>query len=424
MTDNQKQELGNNKHVYCQKCGKQNDIREGQQRVFCQYCGTQIELLASKDSDPTTVIQVQNIANENDFTNDFLAFIKKYWKILLPSFAVFLLIIIIIISVVSCSKPKANETSAKATIPTVSSVEVTTEEVDIDVKSPISSKNLESKNYSELQELFENAGFKDVTTESLDDLLTADLKNEDKVKEVSIDNKTSFSKDEKFKSDVSVVIKYHSAKKIYPPISSEDIDDQNYEDIVTQFKNAGFTNVTTRKVEDLITGFLHDDGDVDEVSINGETEFDDFESFIADAKVVVSYHTYPEKSSSEKSNTSEKSQASSKSESSNKKEDGVSIEFKNALKSAQTYSDYMHMSKQGIYDQLVSEYGEKFPADAAQYAIDNVKADWNKNALETAKDYQETMSMSKSAIYDQLISEYGEKFTASEAQYAIDHLDD
>lgn len=31
---------------------------------------------------------------------------------------------------------------------------------------------------------------------------------------------------------------------------------------------------------------------------------------------------------------------------------------------------------------------------------------------------------SKDAIYDQLTSEYGEKFTAEEAQYAIDNLDD
>ena len=38
--------------------------------------------------------------------------------------------------------------------------------------------------------------------------------------------------------------------------------------------------------------------------------------------------------------------------------------------------------------------------------------------------HQETMNMSKDAIYDQLTSEYGEKFTAEEAQYAIDNLDD
>lgn len=99
-------------------------------------------------------------------------------------------------------------------------------------------------------------------------------------------------------------------------------------------------------------------------------------------------------------------------------------EEKNALKKAEIYSSTMHMSKQAIYDQLTSEYGEKFQADAAQYAIDNLQADFKTNALEKAKSYQNTMSMSKSAIYEQLISQYGEKFTEEEAQYAIDNLYD
>ena len=103
--------------------------------------------------------------------------------------------------------------------------------------------------------------------------------------------------------------------------------------------------------------------------------------------------------------------------------ENVSKEFQAALKSAQSYSDMMHMSKMGLYQQLISEYGEKFPEDAAQYAIDNVKADWNENALAKAKEYQETMSMSNDAIYEQLISEYGEQFTKEEAQYAIDNLE-
>jgi beta-lactam-binding protein with PASTA domain len=97
---------------------------------------------------------------------------------------------------------------------------------------------------------------------------------------------------------------------------------------------------------------------------------------------------------------------------------------KNALKKAESYSNSMHMSKRGIYKQLTSEYGEGFTAEEAQYAIDNMKADWNANALAKAKSYQTSMSMSKSAIYNQLTSEYGEEFTAEEAQYAIDHLDD
>ncbi|MCQ9299542.1 Ltp family lipoprotein [Staphylococcus hyicus] len=36
------------------------------------------------------------------------------------------------------------------------------------------------------------------------------------------------------------------------------------------------------------------------------------------------------------------------------------------------------MSKAGIYDQLTSEYGEQFPDEAAQYAIDNLDADYKK----------------------------------------------
>ena len=119
-------------------------------------------------------------------------------------------------------------------------------------------------------------------------------------------------------------------------------------------------------------------------------------------------------------NNSENTTAENKSE--NKVEDNIPTEYKSALRKAKLYADTMNMSKAGLYDQLTSEYGEKFTVEAAQYAIDNITVDWKENALKKAKSYQETMSMSPAAIYDQLISEYGEKFTAEEAQYAIDNL--
>lgn len=94
----------------------------------------------------------------------------------------------------------------------------------------------------------------------------------------------------------------------------------------------------------------------------------------------------------------------------------------NALAKAEHYSESAHMSKQGIYDQLVSEYGEYFTPDEAQYAIDNIQADWKANALMTAKEYQESMNMSLEEIRNQLISEYGERFTSEEADYAVEYL--
>ncbi|MGO3701911.1 MAG: Ltp family lipoprotein [Candidatus Saccharimonadales bacterium] len=105
-----------------------------------------------------------------------------------------------------------------------------------------------------------------------------------------------------------------------------------------------------------------------------------------------------------------------------KADESVPAEYKSALSKATSYANTMHMSKAGVFDQLTSEYGEKFSQEAAQYGIDNVKADWNENALKKAKNYQETMSMSPAAIRDQLVSEHGEKFTPEEADYAMQRL--
>lgn len=105
--------------------------------------------------------------------------------------------------------------------------------------------------------------------------------------------------------------------------------------------------------------------------------------------------------------------------------DGAEVpqEFRSALNKAHEYEQMMHMSKMSIYNQLVSEYGEQFTPAAAQYAIDNMTGiDWKENALAKAQEYQRMMNMSPAAIYDQLVSEYGEEFTAEEAQYAVDNL--
>ena len=107
----------------------------------------------------------------------------------------------------------------------------------------------------------------------------------------------------------------------------------------------------------------------------------------------------------------------------NDAKNNVPKEYQSALKKADLYANKMNLSKKGLYEQLTSDYGEKFNKEAAQYAVDNVKADWKKNALAKAKLYQDKMSMSKSAIHDQLVSDAGEKFTEEEAQYAMTNLE-
>ena len=102
--------------------------------------------------------------------------------------------------------------------------------------------------------------------------------------------------------------------------------------------------------------------------------------------------------------------------------DDSNSEYSAALGKAKSYNSLFHMSKKRMYSQLTSDF-DKFSNDAAQYAVDHLKADYKYNALFNAKNYRKLFNMSKSGLFNQLTSSI-DGFTEEEAQYAIDHLDD
>lgn len=79
---------------------------------------------------------------------------------------------------------------------------------------------------------------------------------------------------------------------VYPPANAEDLKNQNFEEVKTYFEDSGFINISVKKDEDLILGFLHDEGDVESVTINGNSSFEATSSFKPEAKVVITYHAY------------------------------------------------------------------------------------------------------------------------------------
>jgi hypothetical protein len=77
------------------------------------------------------------------------------------------------------------------------------------------------------------------------------------------------------------------------PISSNDLEDANYQDVVAKFENAGFTNVQTKVIDDLVFGWLKKDGEIEEVSVGGYTTFSTDSRYPANIEILVSYHTFP-----------------------------------------------------------------------------------------------------------------------------------
>lgn len=95
------------------------------------------------------------------------------------------------------------------------------------------------------------------------------------------------------------------------------------------------------------------------------------------------------------------------------------LEQQNALEAARSYLDLTGFSRQGLIDQLSSEYGSAYPVEVATWAADTVGADWNAEAVESAQAYLDMSSFSRQGLYDQLTSAYGGQFTPEQANHAL-----
>ena len=80
-------------------------------------------------------------------------------------------------------------------------------------------------------------------------------------------------------------------EEVFTPYSANDCIDKNQDDVYTDFRAAGFTNIETKELNDIE---IHETSKMDivySVSINGISDFDGNTSFPNNAKVVIEYHS-------------------------------------------------------------------------------------------------------------------------------------
>lgn len=73
------------------------------------------------------------------------------------------------------------------------------------------------------------------------------------------------------------------------PASASDFKYDNYQDVQKDLEDAGFTNITTEILYDIVWGWT-EEGEVKSVSIDGRTDYDKGEVFKKDAPIVITYH--------------------------------------------------------------------------------------------------------------------------------------
>jgi len=100
----------------------------------------------------------------------------------------------------------------------------------------------------------------------------------------------------------------------------------------------------------------------------------------------------------------------------------ITFAMENALESARDYLDFSAFSRQGLIDQLSSEYGSGFKVADATWAVGQLNVDWKQQAVQAAKDYLDFSPFSRQGLIDQLSSRYGSQFTVEEATYAVNKI--
>lgn len=154
-----------------------------------------------------------------------------------------------------------------------------------------SSENLEGLKYTEVVQKLKEAGFSNVQTKEISDLTISRDAEEKLVTDIKLIFGDSFDENTKYPSNLGITVVYHTVELYNPPLTSKKAKGMNYIDVIREFENVGFTNVTTNVEYDIVTGWLTDDGEVKSVTINGKKEFDSDDKYRLDAEVVVTYHT-------------------------------------------------------------------------------------------------------------------------------------
>lgn len=72
----------------------------------------------------------------------------------------------------------------------------------------------------------------------------------------------------------------------------KDFEGRQYEEVKRMLEQQGFTNITLAPINDLITGWLTKDGEIEEVMINGRVDFEKNAYVDPMVEVVISYHTF------------------------------------------------------------------------------------------------------------------------------------
>ena len=164
------------------------------------------------------------------------------------------------------------------------------------IMTGMSSTELMKCNYDEARKHFTDEGFTNVHLHALKDIYTDCTKQNGEIEQITIDGTPFFDEEYMCPYDAEIIIVYHQKREFSFPYNIKRVSKLNYKSCVKNLQNIGFTNIYTEAIPDLITGWLKKDGSVEEITVDNNNLIKEGQGLRYDAKIVIKYHTFANKS--------------------------------------------------------------------------------------------------------------------------------
>lgn len=146
-------------------------------------------------------------------------------------------------------------------------------------------------NITEVKTKLHNQAFTNIVCIPVKDIYKDSEKKAGDVEQIVIDGVQFFNSQDLVSYDARIVITYHEKHEIEIPFSAVSLKKMNCLDVVDTLKKLGFTELYTKPIYDLVTGWFTKNGSVEKVTIAGDSNFKKKFTYKYDSQIVIEYHT-------------------------------------------------------------------------------------------------------------------------------------
>lgn len=163
------------------------------------------------------------------------------------------------------------------------------------IKTDVSADALVGNYVEYVTERIKEAGFTNYEAVPVKDIYEGSDKKIGEVEQVIINGQSRFDANTMFPYKSRIIISYHAKREIAFPISSGQGCKMTCDDLTKKLRELGYTEIYTEGIADLVTGWIHKNGSIKYVLVNGKTKYKKGDLFNYDVKIEIAYHTFANK---------------------------------------------------------------------------------------------------------------------------------